>query len=426
MDRRNPRAAGALTRLIGADGLALMAGFASSVVVARALGPSGRGVVALVTVTTVLSAGMVSLPLANAVAVEVGRDARAAVSAALAWVLLVGPAGAVCWGAAALFADELWDLQGLTVFALAGAGWLAVVASNLLRGVLVGETRFAPVASGRVVFAVALLAGNAVLAVADALTAPRSIAVLFGAIGLQGLVYWKALGRPHGVRLPEAMRRRSLGYAARAQVGAIARTVLGRVDLILVGAFLGVADAGIYAVALVIAEAAWLAIDGVGLVMLGGAASGRTDVARAAWATRLTVALGCAAAALIAIAALPLLPAIFGDEFDASYGPLAAMLPGVIGFAAWRVTMSDAAGRDRPELESVSAAIGASLLIAACLILIPSAGVVGAALASSFAYLATAAAGLTSYARRFGLPFGQLVLPRRGDLRRAASALRRA
>lgn len=403
--------------LVGSEFSALAAGFAATVLVARILGPSGRGIVALATTATVFAAAVGSAGLGNALSVETGRaGARTGAALALGLVMVVGVPLAIAWAIVGMLGEPIWHLADSPAAALFGVGMLLLMVLNLLRGVLIGAQRFGDIARGRTVFAVMLITSSGTLAVAGLLTAPSAIGATFLAIGGQAAWYWLRLDRPRRGSLPSRELRTMAGFAVRSQPGMIFQAIAYRYDLILVGVLLTATDAGLYAVAIAMAELCWVAIDAAGIIVLGRAARDQPAVTHGTLAIRATVFMAFAQALVLLAAAPFLVPAVFGGPFSDAFAPLAAMLPGVVMLGAWRVAMNDAAGRGRPGIQSLSASLGAAVAIPLYLWAIPEFGIVGAGAVSSVSYAITACSGMALYSRSFRIPVRRLILPTRADV----------
>ena len=90
-----------------------------------------------------------------------------------------------------------------------------------------------------------------------------------------------------------------------------------------------------------------------------------------------------------------------------------ALLPGVLGLCYFSILRLDLLGKNRPGALSLMMGLGALFNLALNLLLIPPYGIVGAATASSIAYLAVTLAMLILYCRLSGVSFWQtlVILP---------------
>ena len=87
-----------------------------------------------------------------------------------------------------------------------------------------------------------------------------------------------------------------------------------------------------------------------------------------------------------------LIVTLFGAAYQPAYPALLALLPGLLGLCYASILRLDLLGKNRPGTISLLMGLGALLNLALNLLLIPAYGIVGAAAASSIAYLAVTVA----------------------------------
>ena len=126
----------------------------------------------------------------------------------------------------------------------------------------------------------------------------------------------------------------------------------------------------------------------------------------------------------LAVVVLPLLRLLYGPAFVDAAVPVWLLLPGVVALGAGGVLASHIAGLGRPGLNLISSSVGLIVTLGLDLLLIPLAGMAGAALASTAAYASVA--GLTAwfFSRSTGVPIADVVVVERSDLTRLASRIR--
>jgi O-antigen/teichoic acid export membrane protein len=110
----------------------------------------------------------------------------------------------------------------------------------------------------------------------------------------------------------------------------------------------------------------------------------RATLARAGW-------IPVAGAVPMALAAPVVLPLVYGDAFRDAVVPVWILLVGLAGGGVTGVLTAYLSGNGRPGLGSAAVGSGLVVTLALDLALIPPFGIVGAALASTVAYLTTAA-----------------------------------
>jgi O-antigen/teichoic acid export membrane protein len=397
--------------------------FVALVIIARGLGPAGRGTIAFIAVTAILSARVTRLGVSDAAIVFAAQRPQLRPSLLTNLVLSVTAAAVVAAAvvSAVLFAVPSWRPSGI------GDVELAILALGILASALVdagysfvlGCSRFGIHAAITVASAwLYALAVALVWATAD-LTVAR-VALLWVAVqGAKAVVLLWASARTSGVGRPDrALLRESIGFGIRAWVGSLSDALNDRADQILIAFIATEATLGVYAVAV----NAWEI-----LLYLPGAAATAVlpSVARADRTLRVeqvlkafrSVALvSLAGLAVAAVVGPPLLVLVFGSSFEASIGPFLWLLPGTLGYVALGIFSSALVASSSPGRSSVGPLVSLGLGIALDLILIPPFGASGAAIAASAALLAGGATALSLYRTRTSFALGALIRPRPGDL----------
>jgi O-antigen/teichoic acid export membrane protein len=106
---------------------------------------------------------------------------------------------------------------------------------------------------------------------------------------------------------------------------------------------------------------------------------------------------------------------IFGDEFRGSIDDLRVLVPGALGIVAIKLMSNALTARDRPALASVAIGVAFAATVVLDVLLIPGNGGLGAAIASTAAYLTGGAVAALIACRALGIDPGAF-LPRSGDV----------
>jgi O-antigen/teichoic acid export membrane protein len=396
--------------------------FVAVLIVARGLGPAGRGTVAFITVTALVVAHVAGLGVGEATTVLAAREppkrpallanalvfflgsSLVAATVAFASLLLsgVGPAG--------VDTPELVILGcGIVACAVGEAGYSFLLGMERLR-LLAYITGCLSWVYALVVFVLWAGPGLTVAGAALAWTATEALRTLI-LVSVSGRR--SALGQPSR-RLLVA----EIGFGLRLWIGSLARFLNFRTDQILMGFLASEAALGFYAVAVNASEILLYLPSSAATALLPLIA--RTDpgrrgseTLRAFRSVAFVSAIGAVAAALVGPL---LLPAIFGDPFDESVVPFLWLLPGTLGFAASSVFSNALVGSSSPGLSSLGPIVSLVVGFALDLVLIPRYDATGAAAAGSAAFLAGGAMALATYRRVSPFPWPALVVPHRGDL----------
>ncbi len=184
--------------------------------------------------------------------------------------------------------------------------------------------------------------------------------------------------------------RKAFGYGVKSHLSNLLTYLNYRVDLFLVNAIAGPSSAGLYAIAIRIAEQLWLLSQAFSTIALPHfSALTISDHARnkvVLLMARMALWLTIFGAIILAIYAEPLLVLLFSAEFAASSATLQILLTGVIALSASQILASDLASRGLVGLNLAIVALVLLLNIAANFTLIPEYGIEGAAIATSGAF----------------------------------------
>ncbi|GAA1601639.1 hypothetical protein GCM10009804_67760 [Kribbella hippodromi] len=204
----------------------------------------------------------------------------------------------------------------------------------------------------------------------------------FGLAG-HGQGWW---GRPE-----RSLGREVASYGLRGQVGGLITLLNLRLDVAILGAIAGPAILGGYAVASKYAEL--LRLPGTALTWVFYPRLAKLDENQAGTVARRMIRpalLGIIVAAIpVALLASPILRLLYGASFAPAVTPARVLVAGMVLAGASGVASAYLYGRGTPGLNSVVLGIGLVITVVLDVTLIPSHGALGAAFASTAAYLST-------------------------------------
>lgn len=339
-----------------------------------------------------------------------GEEPRAWVGAMVAVLLGLGlVAGAVLWTLSALGPEAY---RWLWLLALAAP--LLLLSPNLAgwwlgqgRMVPMARTSLAPPCLALLFLAAAWLLGQGGV--------PQVLAAWVGAKVLVALVLLLLFKRGGRLGMPDfAALRGDWGFIATIGLTNLIGLLNYRVGLFVVERQLGLADTGVYSIAVVVAELLWFVSGSLTQAVYGRI--GTPDADRAAATTVRVVQLGVAAllvaAPLLWLLAAALLPQVLGPVYAGSLLPLALLLPGALlfgGASAFSAYFTNHAGR--PQVPAQVAALSLAINGALAWVLVPHLGTAGAALAASAAYTASVAVLAGRFAAAAGWPLRRVLWP---------------
>jgi len=211
----------------------------------------------------------------------------------------------------------------------------------------------------------------------------------------------------------------------RLHLGLISFYLLLRFDVFLVSVYRDPADVGVYSVAVLFAELAWLLTAPLtqAIVPFQAELSAQGAAPLAFKAARFNVALALLLSAAFAATLWFLVPDLYGAQFADSYPAIVLLLPGIVAVSVVRPLTWVLTRLDRPLLYSTMFLAAFALNCALNMALIPALGINGASIASSIAYVALATASVAWALRAGRLGGGDGLLPTRADVATVRAAL---
>jgi O-antigen/teichoic acid export membrane protein len=412
---------------------ALPIGLATSVVLARGLSVSDRGLYALLSTFALIGFLLTQLGWAEAV---IYRTHREGVSLRRAFSTGLLANGAIAFGALALclvFREPvsrafLGDVTARS-FWLAAAWAPLLTLGDLFRGVARALDRFdlhnhyqllqSGLTLAALLVALPLTGGALDAALAATLVVQLALVTGFGIrVGSLTGIEWR-------LDVREALA--SMAFGGKMYLQNLLTHFHERVDMFLLAA-LGIPafDIGLYAAAISVVTPLRLIPGALGTALLP-----RLTIAKESDAAELTAAVVRPSIAVMFLGALGLgavgvvaIPLAFGAAYAAAITPFLVLLPGITAVTISRLFARYFAAVGRPQaLLWLSAAVLA-INVALNAVLIPRAGVVGAALASFVSYGLEAAATLALFLTDSGLGLRAALWPRASDFEPYAARLR--
>jgi len=416
---------------LASHGTQALIGFGTGVLTARVLGPAGRGELAaiLVWVNSLVAAGFLAMPQAYTYfagqypsqRTQLWRLASrhallqgvlvAFVSAGVVYIALHSayPNGARV-GALFALSAPLTFLVGARLGVLLGAG--RIRAWNLLR---VAQSFVYLACLGA--FAITGLSVKWVLL-------SQALAVV--AVGfLTQLTRIANAPATDDAPVRSVGLRRIIAFGAATTLGLLSNMANSHLDQMLMALLIPPAALGQYAVAASLSLAILPIADAIATVAFSRMAQTKTDEGRTEiscthlpWVFWTLLVVGGSASAL----ARPLIIVAFGSEYQAAVLPFRILAIAVAFLGASHVAGPLLQGAGRPMLSSWGSFVGAVVTVIGLLVLLPIWGIVGAAVASLCAYVATMITMYVGLARIAQVSVWRLLVPTSMPLRSSAES----
>jgi O-antigen/teichoic acid export membrane protein len=391
------------------------------VVIARLLGPEGRGITALYAAAVSLGYAFLSLGLSPAILYFVSRreqTARQALEVALCITL-----GAIAVTALTVLAivpllDTSFEADGLPYW-LALVAMPGVVQHTALESVLRAQQRFLARNAVEILLPSTILTSLIVIELTAGLTVDSAIYAWSLAYVPTVMVGYLLVGRsnwPRGLA-PLKTLLTSLRFGVQAQLSNLFQLLNYRLDSYLVLLFVNTAGVGLYAVGVSMSEGLWFIANSVSIVLLVNlTAADESYAARMApIVCRNTLLVTGIAAIAVAVVAPVVIPVLFGSDFDEAVVPFLCLLPGTVALAGTKILASYVFSRGKPMINSWIALATLVTTVSGDFALIPFFEVTGAAIATSIAYGVSLTLTALAYRKLSGGSLSEALLPRFSD-----------
>lgn len=396
-----------------------LSAFVTAPILAQALGVAGRGELGAATAPLLLALGIVTFGMPEAMTHFIGRGSgpvRAVVLRGLAWLTLGGVAGT----AGIVVLAPVLSAGDTDVGALIRIAAIALVPSLLLsglRGLAAGLHLWGLITTERIIAAIFRLIGIVALALTGNLTEFTATIV----IGLTSFV-----GAIAYVALPARLRRTDravvdaaplgmLSFGGRIWIGSFIGILLARFDQAILLPLSSAVALGLYVVAVSISELPLVFNSAMRDVMFSAESESSQDE-RLALASRTSTIVTAAIALAVGLLSVWGIPLLFGADFDEAVLPTAILLVGVVLGNPGSIAGVGLSARGRPGLRAFALAVGFVVNLAVVILLAPTLGAVGAALAALLGSVFAGFLNIVWLRRYFGFRMSAFYGLRRSDI----------
>ena len=294
--------------------------------------------------------------------------------------------------------------------ALEGLGWAPLIvtlvglpgglATYLLQSVLLGEGRMVAYNGIEAAQTAVTLLAISVGFIAFDFRLTGTLAVIVVTRYVAALAYLTLLPRQASL-FDRQLARRMLAYGFRAYVAIVLSYLIVRVDLLLVNAFLGRKEAGLYGVAATIADGMFVIPMVISINLFPRVARGDPLQASAEVFRSVAVLYGLLCLLTVPVAG-PAITTFFGDSYSGATNLYYLLLPGIYAYGLVTILSSHFAGRGFPRAVIVVWIFGIALNLALNVLLLPGRGAWVASVTSSVSYVILLVLHMWLFAREAG------------------------
>lgn len=412
-------------------------GIATSVLIARSVGPAGKGSLDLIVATSALL-GMVlsvSLPQGTTFVVAQGKIAANVLASQLVVVSLLQALVALIVLSLLRFTTYfemflpdwgLWIVAGVVLYV-----WIDLL-TKFWSAVLAGQQHIAVVNNAEFVGRVAQFVSIFILSAALYFSGKQlSVGALFlvtlSASVLINLLLLASLGFKFQLSSDLRGLRAATAFAVPCYAANVAQFLNYKLDVFVVGFFAGKESVGRYTLAVSLGQLLWLMSSSVATVLLPKIAASTDDgvsIRHTARVTRLSLWATAICGLALGVLATQAIPVLYGEAFRPSVMALLWLLPGIVVFSVANVLAAYIAGVGKPRLNLLVSSVSLIVTITLDVLLIPKLNIVGAAIASTVSYSISALLLIVFFMRETGAPLREILLPTSEDVRMLLSVTR--
>jgi O-antigen/teichoic acid export membrane protein len=401
-----------------------------AILLARTLGPEGRGVAALYQAAVALGFAFLNLGVSSAAFYFVTRrdlSGRQAMEAGLTVSLIAALVAAVGVLLTALLFEE--RLEGKDIpYGLAILSVPAFIQLRLTTALLRAEGRFGAMNAVDLALSLSMLACLGGIEVISGLSV-RSAVWAWSLAFLPPLALGYALLGPGcwpRSLAPKSLFVKAVRFGGQSQFTTLIQLLNYRLDVFLILVLVNTTGVGLYTVATSQTEGIWIIADSVAIVLLTNITAG--DEANAARMTpvvcRSTLLVSAVVAVVAALIAGIWIPVVFGSAYRDSVMPYIWLLPGTVAFSGSKILAAYVFSRGRPIINAWIALATLVVSVPATVALTALFGVSGAAAGTSLGYCLNLALTAAAYRALSGEPVLAALLPQRSDAALYGAGLR--
>ncbi|MCH7617122.1 MAG: polysaccharide biosynthesis C-terminal domain-containing protein [Chloroflexi bacterium] len=402
----------------------------TGVILARGLGPDGRGVYGLINETALIVAAFPGAALELAGIYLIGKrryTLQTVFSNTLSWSLVLA---ALC-----LLLIPLVLLSGLTLFGMSSAeisvgllGASMITVGDGSREYLLPLNRPVAYTGLTLIPPIIRLGGVVLIVLTVGLTIDRAatiwlislavllvftIATMMRHVSFRPRVNWKAM-------------KAQVSFGSRSHFGWILQALNHRLDVFMIAVMVGTGGVGHYLVGVNLAELTWWVPLALGTVLFpkASAMDSESNFEMSAMACRRTLVVTMLAGLGLLLVAPTAIPLVYGGNFVPSVTIFLILLPSGLFYTIHKVLGSSLSAHGMPQATLYAGLISLPLTVGLNVLMIPRWGITGAAIASDIAYAVNAAVILVLFVRVSRLPLPKILLFNMSDFRAARDNLK--
>jgi len=401
----------------------LFMGIVSSIIVARYLGPSGKGIFAVLGVISgiALQFGNLGIPAANVYFIGKEKNLLSHITANSFFFGIGGgiSVAVLVYLLFILYPNIIGNIDPFfLIVTLISLPFVFI--SQLYTNILLGCQRFLgynlisiltvgfSVIVNNIILLIVLKKGVVELVVMSTITS-----IIFS---LVYIIYVSRLAK-FKISFDLTLFHRMIKYGIKSYIASLLGYLIIRSDIFLVNYFLGVGSTGIYSVAVGFGDLLYILPSTVGMILFPKISASQDDKGILTQTicrhTVLIMIIICLTAGIIS---KPLILFMYGVQYSSSIEPFLWLLPGIFSLGIGTILMQDLAGRGLPPIVYIAPSIALFVNVILNIVLIPVIHINGAAISSSISYTIMMGLTLRHFLRLTNNSLSELLVIKRKDI----------
>jgi O-antigen/teichoic acid export membrane protein len=409
--------------MLGSKILVIAVEFLASILIARILGPAGKGVVVTALVIPGIVLSFADLGFRQAITYFMGKkkyNDQQIISTVTLAIMITSVAGCIC-AAVAYIASGIHIRYGWWVVLIPLGLIPASLTMSYANGILMAKRQITRASVLNVLPDILYVSSMFALLLFQ-VVAVELVLLANVTANLIAAGYFLREIRKYGNMRPMFIPEILWNLLRKGVIYALALFVISlnySVDVVILEHLTNSAQVGVYSVGASIANMLWLVPNALHMVNASYSANATDsmDYARkTAFLLRMVLWISLIPFLALFFSAPYLIPWFYGAGFELSGSVVQAILPGVWTMLIFKILNSDLAGRGRPEAALWVFILAAGINVALNLLWDKPYGAIGAAWASTVSYTVGGILMAVVYARISALKFRDLFIPKRNDL----------
>lgn len=191
-----------------------------------------------------------------------------------------------------------------------------------------------------------------------------------------------------------------------------------RIDILVLERFVSSSDLGIYTTASGLAELVWQLPNAIAVVIFSSSANQSDDqsaVDTAVKTVRVSLFISAVGSLLFALTSRWIVPLLYGQDFLLSAEIINLLLPGIVIIIVVQILHATLSGRGYPLMGFSMLTVGVLINIILNLLLVPNYGIHGAAVSSTISYAAGGIGFSYVFSKRMSVPMSEFLIMKKRD-----------